>query len=122
MVIQLPSASSPAGGLLVVKHGSLKSSWLHTQLYASAVFYASCAHERTPVTTGSRLALVYELTSDEEMRFEPGDALAMQHLNTTFKLWETNISSLPESKIPQKLLIPLDHGKISVVKTNSSVD
>ncbi len=71
LIIALPSEH--AGGELVVRHGSrevrldLRSSDPAEAAYAA--FYADCVHEVLPVTSGCRLALVYNL-----LRRGPGKA------------------------------------------------
>ncbi len=63
MVLVLPSAH--AGGELVVKHAGREVTLdLHSEEPSEigfAGFYADCVHEVRPVTTGSRLTLVYNL-------------------------------------------------------------
>src|SRR5271163_3179220 len=64
LVIVLPSVCS--GGELVVRHGrreaKLDMRAADPSEIAFAAFYADCVHEVLPVTSGCRLALVYNLT------------------------------------------------------------
>lgn len=67
LVITLPSAHE--GGELVVRHEGQEAtidlaakSKFETQF---AAFYADCEHEIRPVTSGFRLALVYNLTLEK---------------------------------------------------------
>src|SRR5271156_2668537 len=64
LVIVLPSACS--GGELVVRHGGREAKLdmraADPSEIAFAAFYADCVHEVLPVTSGCRLALVYNLT------------------------------------------------------------
>jgi predicted 2-oxoglutarate/Fe(II)-dependent dioxygenase YbiX len=70
LVIALPSAHE--GGELVVRHEGREAtvdfspkSQFQTQF---AAFYADCEHEIRPVTSGFRLALVYNLTLEKSKR------------------------------------------------------
>ena len=64
LVIVLPSVCS--GGELVVRHGGREAKLdmraADPSEIAFAAFYADCVHEVLPVTSGCRLALVYNLT------------------------------------------------------------
>lgn len=73
LVIQLPVVGGHEGGELVVRHcgrrvgvnfaATSKDTALHF-----AAFYADCTHELTPVTSGTRLALLYNLVRTEPSR------------------------------------------------------
>jgi predicted 2-oxoglutarate/Fe(II)-dependent dioxygenase YbiX len=66
LVVQLPVEGGHEGGNLVIRHCGRRvrvnfaASSKHTALHFAA-FYADCTHELTPVTSGTRLALLYKL-------------------------------------------------------------
>lgn len=66
LVVQLPVEGGHEGGELVIRHCGQRvrvdfaASSKRTALHFAA-FYADCTHELTPVTSGTRLALLYNL-------------------------------------------------------------
>lgn len=124
MVIALPS--SHEGGELIIRHDqqeiivdfSVKSNF-QTQF---ASFYADCEHEVRPVTSGFRLALVYNLTLENQEVPATAPTVSKQIAETTKLLeqWTKDISiDAPKSKdeTPSKLAVILDH-KYSMAELN----
>ncbi len=106
LVIVLPSSFS--GGELVVRHkGEETVHDLHgtdPSEVAFAAFYADCVHEVRPVTSGCRLALIYNLIKPGGGRngSPPDYVREKNRMVRLLKDW----SSSPD---PAKLIYPLDH-------------
>ena len=112
LVVVLPSVST--GGELVVRH---KGREVRLDLHcdepseaAFAAFYADCVHEVLPVTSGCRLALVYNLLrkgkgpqlQPPSYESEQARALALLREWAAFK-------RSPDEHVPKKLIYPLEH-------------
>jgi predicted 2-oxoglutarate/Fe(II)-dependent dioxygenase YbiX len=116
LVIALPAAHE--GGELVVRHEDREEvvdfsadSRFHTQF---AAFYADCEHELRPVTSGFRLALVYNLTLARSARTftAPQSAAHIAAVARILKQWKEQgamTDASDEGESPSKLAIVLDH-------------
>ncbi len=110
LIIGLPSLH--AGGDLLVRHrgqeARLSLRVADPSELAYAAFYADCVHEVLPITSGYRLALVYNLVrtgsgrAPQAPNYEPQTAALAQLL----KRWA---SQAPDENTPQQLVYPLDH-------------
>lgn len=104
LVVVLPSAHS--GGELVIRHDqkevvvdfSAKSSF-DTQF---AAFFADCEHEVRPVTSGVRLALVYNLTLEKQAKPIKAPTIGEQIAQSTQVLGQWKQSLLADSASPQQ--------------------
>lgn len=116
LVIALPAAHT--GGELVVRHEGREQivdfSSLGSFQTQFAAFYADCEHEIRPVTSGFRLALVYNLTVGKS---QPAIAAptSRQHVQTIAPLlqrWrQEELRAAANTAAPQslKLAVLLDH-------------
>lgn len=116
LVIALPSAHE--GGQLVVRHEGRQEivdygpkSQFHTQF---AAFYADCEHEIRPVTSGFRLALVYNLTLETSKRSitaptSGGHIVAAARLLSQWSSQRQVASVSSEDSAPSKVAVLLDH-------------
>jgi hypothetical protein len=116
LVIALPSAHE--GGELVVRHEGQEEtvdyspqSRFQTQF---AAFYTDCEHEIRPVTSGFRLALVYNLTLAKSKRTITAPS-SREHIAAAAGLlrrWSGQIEATAASSddsTPSKLAVILDH-------------
>lgn len=115
LVIALPSAHE--GGELVVRHEGREETVdfspmgrFQTQF---AAFYADCDHEIRPVTSGFRLALVYNLTLEKSKR-KIAAPTSHEYIAATARLlrqWSARSQATPDSSAaaPSKLAVLLDH-------------
>jgi predicted 2-oxoglutarate/Fe(II)-dependent dioxygenase YbiX len=112
LVIVLPSVS--AGGELLIRHRGrevcLPLACADPSDAAFAAFYADCVHEVRPVTSGSRLTLVYNLIRSGK----PGPASPPQYLDQQAALTAmlADWAAMPDadrSEEPEKLVYPLEH-------------
>ncbi len=107
MVLVLPSIH--AGGELVVKHAGREVALnLHPEEPSEigfAGFYADCVHEVRPVTTGSRLTLVYNLRFVDNSR--PPEAPDYRGEQARVAEALRNWASAEDE--PDKLILPLEH-------------
>lgn len=116
LVIVLPSTHQ--GGELVIRHDqkevsvdfSAKSSF-NTQF---AAFFADCEHEVRPVTSGVRLALVYNLTISKTTKAIKAPSIGDQITKATAVLsqWKDKLLTKPvmdSQATPSKLAVILDH-------------
>ncbi len=112
LIIVLPSIYT--GGELVVRHQGeeavLDLCPPEPAIATFAAFYADCLHEVRPVTSGCRLALVYNLLRPDRSRLpEPPNHDAEQALLTKLlRQWSTAKQS-PDDESPEKLIYPLEH-------------
>ncbi len=116
LVVALPSEHE--GGELVVRHDGREEtvdfgpdSRFHAQF---AAFYADCEHEIRPVTSGYRLALVYNLTLAKSKRkiAAPTRSTHVAEIVPLLKAWSAEAADAPESddgSRPSKLAVVLDH-------------
>ena len=111
LVVVLPSVST--GGELVVRHkgreARLGFALRRTSSEATfAAFYADCVHQVLPVTSGCRLALVYNLLrrakgpAPEPPSYDDEQA----RVAALFQAW---VSSTINDDGPAKLIYPLEH-------------
>lgn len=110
LVVVLPSLYE--GGELVVRHrgeeAKLALNAAGPSEVAFAAFYADCLHEVLPVTSGCRLALIYNLSRREGGTVaEPPDYRDKQALLAAW-LGEWSKEPLAEGG-PLKLIYPLEH-------------
>ena len=112
LVVVLPSIYT--GGELIVRHRDrevqLNLCCTEPSDAAFAAFYADCVHEVRPVTTGCRLALIYNLlrkgkgAAPEPPRYE----LEQARITELLCRWATEKESAEDSS-PEKLVYPLAH-------------
>jgi 2OG-Fe(II) oxygenase superfamily len=116
LVIVLPS--SYAGGELVVRH---KGREVRLDLRCKdpaearfAAFYADCVHEVLPVTTGCRLALIYNLVRQGRGPLPEPPAYDNEQVGVAalLKNWGAAGPS-PADDEPVKLIYPLEHAYTS---------
>ena len=113
LVLTLPSVS--AGGELIVRHQGREARLdLHCDEpseAAFAAFYCDCVHEVLPVTSGCRLALVYNLVrSRQELPLEPPDYKREQASAVALlRAWAAEAPAPGSSDPPTKLVYPLEH-------------
>lgn len=116
LVVVLPSAST--GGELLVRH---KDREVRLDLHcpdpsevAFAAFYADCVHEVLPVTSGFRLALIYNLLRPGPGRLPEPPSYASQQvrLATLLQSWGADLSR-STTDAPEKLIVPLEHAYTS---------
>lgn len=112
LVLVLPSDST--GGELLLKHkgreARLDLGCHDPSELAFAAFYADCVHEVLPVTSGFRLALVYNLLRRGRGRVPapPDYAAEQSRLAAVLKAWTRAGTSL-DADVPVKLVYPLEH-------------
>lgn len=110
LVVVLPSIST--GGELVVRHkgreARLDLRCEDPSEAAFAAFYADCVHEVLPVTSGCRLALVYNLLRRAKgpMPEPPSYDDEQARVASLFQAWS---SSTIDDDAPAKLIYPLEH-------------
>ena len=112
LVVVLPSIYT--GGELIVRHRDrevqLDLRCPEPSDAAFAAFYADCVHEVRPVTTGCRLALIYNLlrkgkgAAPQPPRYESEQA----RITELLRRWATEKESAEDSS-PEKLVYPLEH-------------
>lgn len=112
LVLVLPSECS--GGELIVRHKGREVSLALTGAVptdiAYAAFYADCVHEVRPVTSGNRLALIYNLVrkTGAAPPTLPDDEAQTKHITALLRRWvDTKLSNASDSA--EKLVIPLEH-------------
>lgn len=110
LVLILPSLY--AGGELLVRHKGrevrLDLANSHPGDAAFAAFYADCVHEVLPVTSGARLALVYNLVRDGAKR----PLSAPEHgaeVSAAASLLHEWTAAQDAGHAPDKLVYPLEH-------------
>ena len=112
LIIVLPSIYT--GGALLVRHrdreARLDLSCPEPSQVAFAAFYADCVHEVLPITSGYRLALVYNLRRQGRgQRPAPPDYDTEQaHVTALLRQWNAE-KDAPADDSPEKLLYPLEH-------------
>jgi hypothetical protein len=112
MVVSLPSAHT--GGELVVEHAGQSTAYRASSTELDFVaFYADCRHQVTPVKSGHRVALTFNLLAEAEQPAEQPAAEAdaelarclTEHFTTPFNSWHRNAEPLR----PGRLVFLLDH-------------
>ena len=112
LIVVLPSLYT--GGALLVRHRDrevrLELSCPEPSQVAFAAFYADCVHEVLPITSGYRLALVYNLRRQGRGQLpEPPDYDTEQaRVTALLRQWSAG-KDAPEDDSPEKLLYPLEH-------------
>ena len=116
LVVVLPSTST--GGELLVRH---KDREVRLDLHgpdpsevAFAAFYADCVHEVLPITSGFRLALIYNLLRPGPGRLPEPPSYANQQaqLAALLQAWGADLSRSTMDG-PEKLIVPLEHAYTS---------
>jgi len=112
LVLVLPSECR--GGELIVRHKGREvrldlASAVPTDI-AYAAFYADCVHEVQPVTSGNRLALIYNLVRKTGGAPPPlpDDDAQTERLTALLRQWVDAKRSIA-SDSAEKLVIPLEH-------------
>ena len=112
LIIVLPSIYT--GGALLVRHrdreARLDLSCPEPSQVAFAVFYADCVHEVLPITSGYRLALVYNLRRQGRGRLPepPNYDTEQARVTVLLRQWSAG-KDAPDDDSPEKLLYPLEH-------------
>jgi hypothetical protein len=112
LVVVLPSVST--GGELIVRHkdreATLDLRCEEPSEAAFAAFYADCVHEVRPITSGCRLALVYNLLrKGKEPKLQPPSYEDEQgRVAALLRSWAARKRS-PDEATPEKLIYPLEH-------------
>ena len=112
LIIALPSLH--AGGELLVRHKGrevrLDLRCQDPSEAAFAAFYADCVHEVLPVTSGCRLALVYNLLRKGQgtLPQPPCYDTEQARLAALLQRWSADKKS-PGDDTPEKLVYPLEH-------------
>jgi predicted 2-oxoglutarate/Fe(II)-dependent dioxygenase YbiX len=112
LILVLPSIYT--GGALLVRHrdreARLELSCPEPSQVAFAAFYADCVHEVLPITSGYRLALVYNLRRQGRGQLpEPPNYDAEQARVTALLRQWSAAKDAPDDDSPEKLLYPLEH-------------
>ena len=116
LIVVLPSIYT--GGALLVRHrdreARLELRCPEPSQVAFAAFYADCVHEVLPITSGSRLALVYNLRRQGRGRLPQAPDYDTEQARVTALLrqWSAE-KDTPEDDAPEKLLYPLEHAYTS---------
>jgi predicted 2-oxoglutarate/Fe(II)-dependent dioxygenase YbiX len=112
LIIVLPSIYT--GGALLVRHrdreARLDLSCPEPSQVAFAAFYADCVHEVLPITSGYRLALVYNLRRQgrSQLPEPPNYDTEQARVVALLRQWSTE-KAAPDDDSPEKLLYPLEH-------------
>src|SRR5262249_16482510 len=112
LIIVLPSIYT--GGALLVRHrdreARLELSCPEPSQVAFAAFYADCVHEVLPITSGYRLALVYNLRRQGrgQLPEPPNYDTEQARVTALLRQWSTG-KDAPDDDSPEKLLYPLEH-------------
>jgi 2OG-Fe(II) oxygenase superfamily len=110
LVVSLPSAH--AGGELVVRHaGESKAYRASKEELTFVAFYADCRHEVTPVRSGYRVTLTFNLLAGNEAPAQAADPVAqLAHcLTEHFTTPATPRYAVRELGPPNRLVYLLDH-------------
>jgi predicted 2-oxoglutarate/Fe(II)-dependent dioxygenase YbiX len=112
LIIVLPSIYT--GGALLVRHrdreARLELSCPEPSQVAFAAFYADCVHEVLPITSGYRLALVYNLRRQGrgQLPAPPDYDTEETRVTALLRQWSA-AKDAPDDDSPEKLLYPLEH-------------
>ena len=112
LIIVLPSLYT--GGALLVRHrdreARLELSCPEPSQVTFAAFYADCVHEVLPITSGYRLALVYNLRRQGrgQLPTPPDYDTEQAHVTALLQQWSDG-KDAPDDDSPAKLLYPLEH-------------
>lgn len=113
LVIVLPSAAAGTGGALIVRHKDREE---RLDLVPDdpaelrfAAFYADCVHEVTPVASGHRLTLIYNLIRPGTGRLP----LAPDHTEQAAAIAALLRNWSADDDAPVKLIVPMEHAYTS---------
>ena len=112
LIIVLPSIYT--GGALLVRHrdreARLELSCPEPSQVTFAAFYADCVHEVLPITSGYRLALVYNLRRQGrgQLPEPPNYDTEQTRVTALLRQWSA-AKDAPDDDSPEKLLYPLEH-------------
>jgi predicted 2-oxoglutarate/Fe(II)-dependent dioxygenase YbiX len=112
LIVVLPSIYT--GGALVVRHrdreARLELSCPEPSQVTFAAFYADCVHEVLPITSGYRLALVYNLQRQGrgQRPAPPNYDTEQAQVTVLLQQWSAG-KDAPDDDSPEKLLYPLEH-------------
>jgi hypothetical protein len=112
LIIVLPSIYT--GGALLVRHRDrevrLDLSCPEPSQVTFAAFYADCVHEVLPITSGYRLALVYNLRRQGrgQLPEPPNYDTEQARVTALLRQWSAG-KEADENDSPEKLLYPLEH-------------
>ena len=112
LVLVLPSTST--GGELVVRHQGrevrLDLKCADPSELAFAAFYADCVHEVLPITSGCRVALVYNLTRRAKgaLPQPPSYDAEQTRVTALLRAWVV-AEEAPDDREPTKLIYLLEH-------------
>jgi hypothetical protein len=114
LVLVLPSVST--GGELMIRHEDrevrLDLKCEDPSEAAFAAFYADCVHEVLPITSGCRLALIYNLLrKGKGPKPEPPNYTAEQaRVAALLQAWiDGRRAGKADESVPEKLIYPLEH-------------
>lgn len=109
LVVSLPSAHS--GGELVIDHsGETRSYRASKEELTLVAFYADCRHQVTPVKTGYRLTITFNLLADQIPAAEASPAAELAHcLTEHFTTPATSRYGDRDLGTPNRLVFLLDH-------------
>jgi hypothetical protein len=112
LIIVLPAIYT--GGALLIRHrdreARLELSCPEPSQVAFAAFYADCVHEVLPITSGYRLALIYNLRRQGrgQVPKPPNYDTEQTRVTALLRQWSAG-KDAPEDDSPDKLLYPLEH-------------
>ncbi len=112
LIIALPSIYT--GGELLVRHRDrevrLALGCSEPSEVAFAAFYADCVHEVLPITSGYRLALIYNLRRQGRGRLPepPNYDTEQASVTALLRQWIAD-KEAPDNDAPEKLIYPLEH-------------
>lgn len=113
LVVALPSHHE--GGALIVRHEGQEDVIDFSPMSATelqyAAFYADCEHEIKPVTSGYRLALVYNLSlvKSKSTITAPSTHKPVAEAARLLRHWADTAMQSGDEKAPSKLAVLLDH-------------
>ena len=110
LVVSLPS--SHTGGELVIDHAGQRTAYrASTQELTFVAFYADCRHQITPVRSGYRVALTFDLLCDAETPAgEAGPVAELAHcLREHFTTPASPRYGSRDLGLPNRLVLLLDH-------------
>jgi predicted 2-oxoglutarate/Fe(II)-dependent dioxygenase YbiX len=116
LILVLPSLYT--GGALLVRHRDrevrLELSCPEPSQVTFATFYADCVHEVLPITSGYRLALVYNLRRQGRGQLPQPPDYDTEQADVTALLHQWSVGKdAPDDDSPKKLLYPLEHAYTS---------
>ena len=121
LVLQLPTETGYAGGMLMVKHKNVMRTFDLSRVsstgFGCTVFYADCQHELQRITSGTRLCLAFNLIRQNVTSNVEGlDPEALREIATkvdqvqkVLEPWKEGVIQGVSDVYPDKLAIPLEH-------------